>query len=505
MRIVILASLALIASACAANPAVTQPPAPTSLPIAKPATTPTPVAESTPAPAPPTPTAVVVPVATVAVESEPKIAAAQAKGQAIWRDDTLRNDAIFVTVEDLPALPNGQTYSAWLYGRNGRDDNLPLGALDEVSGGLLGVTFASSDEENLLESYASVGIGPRAQAPILAGGLPEKALAHIRHVLVSIAVTPDQIGFGLGLRKESEELLRHAQFLAEAMDEGNLPLEKLHAEHMVNLIEGREGEHFGDLNGNGKVDNPGDGYGVLQNGAQDGYVKGMRDHAQLAATADDATDEIKLHAGHVRIAGDNTGKRTAELRDRALNILMTRSVAETRTDVQKILNLAHQTVQGIDLNGDEQIAPVPGEGGVTVAYQHAQLMAAIRLSGSSSNVAPLPTSTAHAHAEPTAPALATPTAAPVAPVAPATVKINVVDDTYEPKSLTVAKGTVVEWTQQGRRPHTVTADDSTFESGVMRSGTTFQHRFDQVGMFMYFCDLHGGAGGSGMSAQITVN
>jgi hypothetical protein len=82
--------------------------------------------------------------------------------------------------------------------------------------------------------------------------------------------------------------------------------------------------------------------------------------------------EIKLHAGHVQIAADNTQVRTTEIRARALELLKTRSASDTRSDVQKVLALAQQTIVGLDLNGDEQIAPVPGEGGVMVAYQHAR-------------------------------------------------------------------------------------------------------------------------------------
>jgi plastocyanin len=251
---------------------------------------------------------------------------------------------------------------------------------------------------------------------------------------------------------------------------------------MINLIEGAEGEHYGDLNGNGKIDNPGDGYGLLENGSQDGYVTGMRDHARLAADAADATDEIKLHAGHVQIAGDNTELRTAELRDRALAILSRRSVADTRVEVQKVLSVAHQTIQGVDRNGDEQVAPVPGEGGAAVAYQHAQLMAAIPLSGST------PTAVAvHQHA------------------APAPVRIAIGDNTYTPTTLSVPKGTVVTWSQDGQRPHTVTADDAAFDSGLMRNGATFQHILDAVGTLLYYCELHGGPGGAGMAAAITVS
>src|SRR2546423_282565 len=70
----------------------------------------------------------------------------------------------------------------------------------------------------------------------LTGALPEKALVHIRHSLFSIGTTPGKIGFALGLRQETDELLRHAQCLKDAFDTGNFALEKPHAEHIVNII-----------------------------------------------------------------------------------------------------------------------------------------------------------------------------------------------------------------------------------------------------------------------------
>jgi plastocyanin len=482
MRTLLIASLALVLSACVAAPAAapTAALAPTVAPLPEAATEPTTQAlapaQPTAAPAAPAPTFERV------SNTEPRVAAAQPRGLAIWRDEILRNDAVFISTEDLPV---GHEYSAWLSGPNG---NLFVGTLAPGAGGALTLTFAAPDQQNVLGEYAGVIVGRSSDEPTVAGSLPEKALVHLRQVLVGSSVTPDGIGFGLGLRKEAEELLRHAQFLSEAQDAGNLPLEKLHAEHIINLIEGAEGAHFGDLNGNGKIENPGDGYGVLQNGAHDGYVSAMRDHAELAASAPDTTDAIKLHAGHVRIAAENTRQRTSEIRDRSLQVLSARSVSETRTDVQKILAVAHQVVQGIDLNGDEQVAPVPGEGGVTIAYQHAQLMAAIPLSRTTPVVTQV-----------------RPTPVPVQErAAPAHVRIAIGDNVYSPGTLTVTRGTVVTWSQDGQRPHTVTADDDSFNSGVLRTGATFDRELNTPGTFLYYCELHGGPGAVGMAAQITV-
>ena len=342
-----------------------------------------------------------------------------------------------------------------------------------------------------------------------------KALVHVRHILVGIPSTPGGIGFGIGLRDQSDELLRHAEFLNEALNDGNLPLEKLHAEHMINLIEGKEGEHYGDLNGNGRVENPGDGFGLLPNGPQDGYIKGMRDRAQLAAAAPDATADIKVHAGHVDIAGENTLERVTDIRDRSLSILNARAVSATRSDVQRILALGHQTLAGVDLNGDEQISPVPGEGGVLVAYQHAQLMASIPLlaeapaAASAPTLAPTVAPTVVATLPPTAvptATLAVPTPSPTAAARAAAQKVDVAirDNSFSPATVKVPVGSTVVWSQTGQRPHTVTADDESFATDVLKNGATFQQTFSTPGAYLYYCELHGGEGGVGMSASVEV-
>ena len=153
------------------------------------------------------------------------------------------------------------------------------------------------------------------------------------------------------------------QFLRDAFDQESLALERLHGEHIVNLIEGTQGPHYGDLDGDGRADNPGDGFGVLPNGPQSGYIQGMIDHAGFAAQSPDATDRIKRYAANVAICGENTRARVTEIRDRALKIFQARSAADPREDVLRILALAEQTTQGVDVNGAGQILPIPGGGG----------------------------------------------------------------------------------------------------------------------------------------------
>ena len=70
------------------------------------------------------------------------------------------------------------------------------------------------------------------------------------------------------------------------------------------------------------------------------------------------------------------------------------------------------------------------------------------------------------------------------------VAMSVVDFAFEPATLTVPAGTTVTWTNNGARPHTVTADDGSFDSGRLDPGEQFSHVFDQPGTFTYRCGYH---------------
>jgi len=96
------------------------------------------------------------------------------------------------------------------------------------------------------------------------------------------------------------------------------------------------------------------------------------------------------------------------------------------------------------------------------------------------------------------------TAAPTSTAAPAgttssnssvaQVKISETNDKYgfAPATLTVAKGTRVEWSNASDAPHTVTSDSGTTlaSSLISPSGGTFDFTFTQPGTYTYHCTVH---------------
>lgn len=88
--------------------------------------------------------------------------------------------------------------------------------------------------------------------------------------------------------------------------------------------------------------------------------------------------------------------------------------------------------------------------------------------------------------------------------APAAVEVVIVDSSFQKPVINVTIGTTVTWIYQGTFPHTVTADDGSFDSGALAAGGSFSFTFTKAGAIAYYCRIHGGAGGQGMSGIVNV-
>jgi plastocyanin len=84
-----------------------------------------------------------------------------------------------------------------------------------------------------------------------------------------------------------------------------------------------------------------------------------------------------------------------------------------------------------------------------------------------------------------------PTPPPSAPPASAAIAdVAIIDFAFQPTESVVAMGTTVAWTVTQQSPHTVTAADGSFDSGILDVGARFQHTFLDPGTFAYACRLH---------------
>ncbi len=83
----------------------------------------------------------------------------------------------------------------------------------------------------------------------------------------------------------------------------------------------------------------------------------------------------------------------------------------------------------------------------------------------------------------------------------ATVEVQVVDFAFEPAMVMIEAGDTVTWTNTGNRPHTITADDGSFDSGRLDPGEQFSFTFNEPGTFTYVCGFHPEMQGSVMVAE----
>jgi hypothetical protein len=308
-------------------------------------------------------------------------------GTAAFRDDKARSDQIVLDVKLNTTPPANQSLVAFLTTLDGSaTQNLGELQLDEAGGAHL--VFDEPNGTNLaarfnrfIISQEPTGSNPAKPSgqPLFEGLLPAQSFGFLSQLLASGPGLPAQQGYVAGVRAQTDELLRHAQFVADAQTKGDLANLKRHAEHVYNLIAGSRDAKFGDLNGDGRSQNPGDGFGLLANGDQAGYIKSTADAATAALEAADATDAIKAHSEHVRISAANMQGWAGEAHDLAIQLAQAPDVAGVGQQAARLLELSRWLNRGDDANGDGEIAPIPGEGGGVVAYEHAQFMAGFGL------------------------------------------------------------------------------------------------------------------------------
>jgi len=83
-----------------------------------------------------------------------------------------------------------------------------------------------------------------------------------------------------------------------------------------------------------------------------------------------------IHGEHVKFCAVNLSEWTPQLRDQLIAILESPfDSPDLEQMIREAVALTEQLRNGIDINGDENIDPIAGEGGVITAYEHAYYMA----------------------------------------------------------------------------------------------------------------------------------
>jgi hypothetical protein len=198
-------------------------------------------------------------------------------------------------------------------------------------------------------------------------------------LLVAFPSTPSTIGLVNGLLKTTGLLDGLARDMLSANENGDPAAVRRGAESMLNLLVGGQSEDHRDWDNDGSVLDPSDGFGLLLNGDSPGYIEGAFDHASYAAEAADATQNMIVHGTHVEVCTQNMEQWAPQLRDLLKQILQGEMGPDMEPIIRQAAALADEMLEGTDLNGNEQVEPIPGEGGARTAYQHAYYMADITI------------------------------------------------------------------------------------------------------------------------------
>ncbi len=74
-------------------------------------------------------------------------------------------------------------------------------------------------------------------------------------------------------------------------------------------------------------------------------------------------------------------------------------------------------------------------------------------------------------------------------------QVTIVNNGYQPRTITMDAGSTVTWVNLDFVPHTVTAGTPSqptglFDSELIDQGESFQYTFTEPGVYFYFCEPH---------------
>jgi plastocyanin len=75
-------------------------------------------------------------------------------------------------------------------------------------------------------------------------------------------------------------------------------------------------------------------------------------------------------------------------------------------------------------------------------------------------------------------------------VRPAVVTVVLRNTAFVPGRIQITAGTTVVWRNDDQLIHTVTANDKSFDSGLLQPGKTYRRTFDKPGQYPYYCLPH---------------
>ncbi|HXD12244.1 MAG TPA: hypothetical protein VN653_19395, partial [Anaerolineales bacterium] len=245
-------------------------------------------------------------------------------------------------------------------------------------------TYNANQAENLLALYDSVEITvkpPGSGAPgetekvVYAYTLPKAGLAYIRQILVSSSDAPDGSALIQAFSRDTKALLQSSNDLQEAYASGDQAKAKVQAEVMINILVGNKSRDHKDWNNDARIDDTSDGYGLLLNGENLGYVQAIFAQADYAANSPGASQNMIVHGDEVKTCTENVDLWIPGLREQAEKILAATSLQEMEIPIRDAVAIVEQIYNGVDANHDGRIDLQAGECGFKSICSSAYAMA----------------------------------------------------------------------------------------------------------------------------------
>jgi serine/threonine protein kinase len=298
-----------------------------------------------------------------------------------FQDENAIADQATLTARAMPAPPVGSQFEVWLIGF---EDRRSLGILSLDANGKGTLTFTDSQGANLIALYDQVEITlePYPDPDPASSGqvaytftLPTDGLLHIRYLLASFPNAPMGNALIQGLYKDTESIDETAREMLKAYESGDEAGGQQSAEAMMNLMVGNQSQDFQDWNGDGQITEGGDGYGLLLNRNNLGYIQAVYSEADYATNTPGATQKMIVNGENVKICAQNLALWAPQLRTLLLTILSSTSGSDSSQPMLDVVALADQMLNGTDLDGNGKVEPASGECGAKVAYEYAYYMA----------------------------------------------------------------------------------------------------------------------------------
>ena len=325
---------------------------------------------------------VAVPVGTVRADAHWEGTGTAVISDGVHGADPVRNGTISYSMSGVTVPDEGTVYEGWLVSDDG-SVKLSTGIMTVNDDGTMNHHFTSPDGEDLIHNYDKVVItvepvpdtdpGPSGVFAF-SDQIPAGAMAHIRHLVTNWPPGADK-GILTNLKEQLDVVVLHANL---AGNSDTIEGIRQHVEHVINAIEGKDGPNYGDLDGNGSVEDFGDGIGVLTHVAD-------RKHGPFAAGA--ASDEEVIVAGAALV--DATGKNVEDWVTLARNIALDNIINATPSlqlakiwlgpGAGSVVSSLEAARNGYDADNDDTIEAIAGEAGADQVFVAAQKMATYTL------------------------------------------------------------------------------------------------------------------------------